>query len=128
SLLDFLPASERRMLAGKAVRTSFLQRMPFARKRYSAYLPLMPLAIEQLNLSQYDLVISSSHCVAKGVLTGPDQLHISYVHTPIRYAWGGQHEYLAGSKFGRGLRGWFSRWMLPKLRIWDARTAAGVDS
>jgi glycosyltransferase involved in cell wall biosynthesis len=128
SLIDFLKPSDRRCLHGKPVTTTFLQKMPLTRKLYAAYLPLMPLAIEQLDLSGYDLVLSSSHCVAKGVLTGPDQLHISYVHTPMRYAWDGQHEYLAGSKFGRGMRGWFSRWMLHKLRIWDARTAAGVDS
>src|SRR5262249_2528061 len=99
-----------------------------ARRKYSAYLPLMPLAIEQLNLAGYDLVISSSHCVAKGVLTGPDQLHVSYVHTPIRYAWDAQHEYLSGNRLGRGLKGLFARWMLHKLRIWDVRTAPGVDS
>ncbi len=128
SLIDFLPAADRRCLGGKQVTTSFLQKMPLARKLYAAYLPLMPLAIEQLNLSGYDLVLSSSHCVAKGVLTGPDQLHISYVHTPMRYAWEGQHEYLASSPFGRGMRGWFARWMLHKLRMWDARSAAGVDA
>ncbi len=128
SLIDFLRPSDRRWLGGKRVTTSFLQHMPLARRFYAACLPLMPLAIEQLNLSGYDLVLSSSHCVAKGVLTGPDQLHISYVHTPMRYAWDGQHEYLAGSRFGRGMRGWAARWMLHKLRIWDARTAAGVDS
>ncbi len=128
SLIDFLPAADRRCLAGKTVQTSFLQQLPFARKKYAAYLPLMPLAIEQLNLSHYDLVISSSHCVAKGVLTGPDQLHISYVHTPMRYAWDAQHEYLSGTRMGQGLRGWLARWMLHKMRIWDVRTAPGVDS
>ncbi len=128
SLIDFLRPSDRRFLAGKAVTTSFLQRLPLARRKYAAYLPLMPLAIEQLNLSGYDVVISSSHCVAKGVLTGPDQLHVSYVHTPMRYAWDAQHEYLPGTRFGGGLRGWAARWMLHKLRIWDYRTAAGVDS
>ena len=128
SLIEFLRPSDRRFLAGKPVTTSFLQRLPFARRKYAAYLPLMPLAIEQLNLSGYDLVISSSHSVAKGVLTGPDQLHVSYVHTPMRYAWDAQHEYLEGTRFGRGLRGWIARWMLHKLRIWDYRTAAGVDS
>ena len=76
----------------------------------------MPLAIEQFDLSRYDLVISSSHCVAKGVLTGPDQLHVSYVHTPMRYAWDAQHEYLAGAGLERGLRSWYARWMLHKLR------------
>lgn len=128
SLIEFLRPSDRRFLAGKKVTTSFLQRLPLARRMYAAYLPLMPLAIEQLNLSHYDLVISSSHCVAKGVLTGPDQLHVSYIHTPMRYAWDAQHEYLAGTRFGRGLSGWFARWTLHKLRLWDARTAAGVDS
>lgn len=128
SLLEFLPASERRFLAGKSVRTSFLQRLPLARRKYAAYLPLMPLAVEQINLARYDLVISSSHCVAKGVLTGPDQLHVSYVHTPMRYAWDAQHEYLAGAGLNRGLRGWYARWMLHKLRLWDVRTSHGVDS
>ncbi len=128
SLIDFLPPSDRRWLGGKSVTTSFLQRLPFARRKYAMYLPLMPLAIEQLNLTGYDLVLSSSHCVAKGVLTGPDQLHISYVHTPMRYAWDAQHEYLSGSGLDRGLKGCYARWMLHKLRIWDARTAAGVDS
>jgi glycosyltransferase involved in cell wall biosynthesis len=127
-LIDFLPAHERGFLAGRKVTTSFLQRLPLARSKYAAYVPLMPLAIEQFDLSPYDLVISSSHCVAKGVLTGPDQLHISYVHTPMRYAWDAQHEYLAGAGLDRGLRGWLARWMLHKLRLWDARSASGVDS
>ena len=128
SLIEFLSPSDRRMLAGKQVTTSFLQRMPFVRRKYATYLPLMPLAIEQLNLAGYDLAISSSHCVAKGVLTGPDQLHVSYVHTPMRYAWDAQHEYLNGRGVDRGLRSWAARWMLHKLRIWDHRSAAGVDS
>jgi glycosyltransferase involved in cell wall biosynthesis len=125
SLFDFLPDRERSFLAGKAVTTSFLQRLPFARRKYKAYLPLMPLAVEQFDLSAYDLVISSSHCVAKGVLTGPDQLHVSYVHTPMRYAWDAQHEYLRGLG---GVRGSLARCMLHKLRAWDARSANGVDS
>src|SRR6185436_8414119 len=90
-------------------------------------LNLMPLAIEQLDVSDYDLVISSNHAVAKGVLTGPDQLHISYVHSPIRYAWDLQHQYLRESRLDRGLKGWIAKWMLHKMRIWDHRTAAGVD-
>jgi glycosyltransferase involved in cell wall biosynthesis len=128
SLIEFLSPSDRRFLAGKTVQTSFLQRMPFAKRKYAAYLPLMPLAIEQFNLLQYDLVISSSHCVAKGVLSGPDQLHISYVHTPMRYAWDAQHEYLVGTGLERGLKSWYARWMLHKMRLWDVRTAPGVDS
>ena len=128
SLIDFVPAHERGFLCGKTVRTSFLQRMPLARRAYQNYLPLMPLAIEQFDLSAYDLVISSSHCVAKGVITGPDQLHVSYVHTPMRYAWDAQHEYLAGAGLNRGLRGLLARWMLHKLRLWDVRSANGVDA
>ena len=128
SLIDFLPAKDRGILLGKRVNTSMLQRLPLVRKRYTAYLPLMPLAIEQLDLSSYELVISSSHCVAKGVLTGPDQLHLSYVHTPMRYAWDAQHEYLSGAGLERGLRGMLTRWLLHKMRIWDARTANGVDA
>lgn len=128
SLIDFVPAHERGFLCGKTVRTSFLQQMPLARRAYQSYLPLMPLAIEQFDLSAYDLVISSSHCVAKGVITGPDQLHVSYVHTPMRYAWDAQHEYLAGAGLNRGLRGLLARWMLHKLRLWDVRSANGVDA
>lgn len=127
-LIDFLPPADRHLLGGKSVRTTFLQRLPFARGKYPSYLPLMPLAIEQIDLSAYDLVISSSHCVAKGVLTGPDQLHVSYVHTPMRYAWDLQHEYLAGAGLDHGLRSWLARYLLHKLRMWDVRTSHGVDS
>ena len=88
----------------------------------------MPLAIEQFDLSSYDLVISSSHAVAKGVLTGPDQLHISYVHSPIRYAWNLQHQYLKEAGLNRGMKGWLAKWVLHKIRLWDLRTANGVDS
>lgn len=127
AVADFLPASERRFLGGRRPRTTFIQRMPLARSRHRAYLPLMPLAIEQLDLSGYDLVVSSSHAVAKGVLTGPDALHVCYCHSPLRYAWDLQHEYLRESGLGWGLRGLAARWMLHRLRAWDVRSAAGVD-
>lgn len=125
SLVDFV--EDRKFLQGKRATTSFIQRLPFARKKYRAYLPLMPLAIEQLDLSAYDLVISSSHAVAKGVLTGPDQVHISYVHSPIRYAWDLQHQYLAQSNLTRGLRSIMARVILHYIRNWDCRTANSVD-
>ena len=125
SLIDF--AEERAFLQGRPVTTSFIQQLPFARTRYRGYLPLMPLAIEQLDVSGYDLVISSSHAVAKGVLTGPDQLHISYVHTPIRYAWDLQHQYLRESNLQYGLRSALARMLLHYIRNWDARTRDGVD-
>lgn len=125
SLVDF--AEERAFLRGRPVTTSFIQRLPMARTRYRSYLPLMPLAIEQLDVSGYDLVISSSHAVAKGVLTGADQLHISYVHTPIRYAWDLQHQYLRESNLQYGVRSVLARMLLHYIRNWDARTRDGVD-
>jgi glycosyltransferase involved in cell wall biosynthesis len=127
ALVDFLPEHQRSRIGHKQVRTSFIQRMPFARNRYRGYLPLMPLAVEQFDLSGYDLVISSSHAVSKGVLTGPGQIHISYIHSPMRYAWDLQHQYLRESGLDRGVKGWLAKWMLHKLRIWDMRTANGVD-
>ena len=125
--LDFLPADNRAFIGNKSVTTTFIQRLPFARRKYRAYMPLMPLAIEQLDLSAYDIVISSNHAVAKGVLTGPDQLHICYVHSPIRYAWDLQHVYLRQSRLTKGLKSALARMMLHYLRIWDVRTAHGVD-
>jgi len=127
SVCDFVPDAERGFLRGRRPTTTFIQKLPGARKRYRTYLPLMTLAIEQLDLSGYDVVISSSHAVAKGVLTGPDQLHVSYVHSPIRYAWDLQHQYLRESGLDRGLKGWITKWLLHKIRLWDLRTANGVD-
>jgi glycosyltransferase involved in cell wall biosynthesis len=126
SLIDFI--EDRDFLKGKTVTTSFVQKLPFAKRKYRAYLPLFPLAVEQFNLSGYDLIISSSHAVAKGVLVGPDQLHVSYVHSPIRYAWDLQHQYLNEAKLTSGLRSLFARVALHYLRTWDVRTANGVDS
>lgn len=125
-VVDFLPETLRGFIQQKKVRTSFIQRLPGARKHYRHYLPLMPLAIEQLDVRGYDLVLSSSHCVAKGVLTGPNQLHISYVHSPVRYAWDLQHQYLEEAGY-RGLKGWIAKIVLHYMRMWDVRTANGVD-
>ena len=119
TLVDFMAAEQRGFLGGREVRTSFLQRLPFARRRFRAYLPLMPLAIEQFDLQDYDLVLSSSHAFAKGVLTGPGQLHVAYIHAPMRYAWEYQHQYLRQSGLERGLRGALARWVLHYLRLWD---------
>lgn len=127
SVVDFLPDDNRHFVKGKHATTTFLQRMPKARTQYRNYLPLMPVAIEQLDLSAYDLVVSSSHAVAKGVLTGPDQLHVSYVHSPIRYAWDLQHQYLVESGLVRGVKGFLARAILHYMRMWDLRTANGVD-
>lgn len=126
-VVDFIPETERKFLQYKNTKTTFIQKIPAARKYYRSYLPLMPLAIEQLDVSAYDLVISSSHAVAKGIMTGPDQLHISYIHSPIRYAWDLQHQYLQESGLVRGLKSWLARLILHYIRLWDYRTANGVD-
>ena len=127
AVIDCVPPEQRGFLQGRSVHTSFIQKFPFARRFYRHYLSLMPLAMEQLDLSGFDLVISSSHAVAKGVLTGPDQLHVSYIHSPMRYAWDLQHQCLRESRMERGLLSWLARWQLHGLRIWDQRTANGVD-
>ena len=126
-LFDALRDDERRELGIRATRTSFLARLPKVNTRHRLYLPLMPLAIEQLDMSSYDLVISSSYAVAKGVITGPDQVHVSYVHSPMRYAWDLQHQYLAESNLTRGIKGALARYLLHRMRIWDMRTATAVD-
>lgn len=127
SVVDFIPEEARGFLRGKQPQTTFVQKLPGARRWYQRYLPLMPLAIEQLDLSGYDLILSSSHAVAKGVIVGPDQLHISYVHSPIRYAWDLQHQYLKESGLDRRWMGWVARWFLHNIRMWDVRTQYGVD-
>ncbi len=128
TLVDIMPEEERGFLKGRKITTSFIQRLPFGRSpHFRKYLPLFPLAIEQFDLSAYDLVLSSSHAVAKGVLTGADQVHIAYVHTPMRYAWELQHDYLRQSGLDRGLKGLLTRYLLHKLRLWDLRTVNGVD-
>ncbi|HDS01056.1 MAG TPA: glycosyltransferase family 4 protein [candidate division Zixibacteria bacterium] len=127
SLIDFLPENHRDFIHRKKVKTSFLQRMPLVKSRYRSYLPLMPLAVEQFDLSGYDLIISNSYAVAKGVITGPDQLHISYQHSPIRYAWDMTHQYLADAGLSRGVKSCIARTILHYIRNWDARSSNGVD-
>jgi glycosyltransferase involved in cell wall biosynthesis len=127
SLIDFVPENERAFLQGRRPHTSFLQRVPGARRKYRNYLALMPMAIEQFDLSAYDLVISSSYAVAKGVLTGPEQLHVCFCHSPLRYAWDLQHQYLRETNLQSGLRSAFARYLLHRVRLWDLRTANGVD-
>ena len=127
SLFDALSSRDRTLIGVDHVMTSFLQNAPFVGTHHRWYLPLMPLAIEQFDLSSYDLVISSSFATAKGVLTGPDQTHISYVHSPMRYAWDMQHQYLRDNGFSRGIKGAVARSLLHYLRLWDTRTANGPD-
>ncbi len=127
AVVDFLSAENKTRFNNKPIQTTFIQNLPKAKKYYQKYLPLMPLAIEQLDVSQHDIILSSSHAVAKGILTGPDQLHISYVHSPIRYAWDLQHQYLREAGLESGAKAMLARWMLHKIRMWDTRTSNGVD-
>ena len=114
-------------LFNRQVRTSFIQQLPFGVAHVQKYLPLLPFAIEQLDLEGYPLIISSSHLVAKGILTSPDQLHISYVHTPVRYAWDQMNIYLQRSFFRRIGLGPLIRWQLHVLRQWDQVSSLRID-
>ena len=127
SVVDYISDADRAHIFGKRAHTTYIQKLPFSKTKYRSYLPLMPFAIEQLDMSAYDLVISSSYAVAKGVITGPDQLHICYCHSPIRYAWDLQHQYLRQTRLTGGLKSLLARLTLHYIRIWDTRTANGVD-
>lgn len=111
----------------RRVSTSFLNSFPLISRIYRWLILFMPAAIESFDLSHYDLVISSSHCVAKGVLTHSEQIHIAYVHTPMRYAWDLYHIYLRDAGLNRGLRGLIAHHLLNKVRIWDLSTANRPD-
>ena len=114
-------------LYGREVRTSPIQKLPWGVSHVQQYLPLLPMAIEQIDVGDAELVISSSHLVAKGVLTSPEQLHLSYVHTPVRYAWDQMHAYLERSALARRGLGPLIRWQLHVLRQWDQLSAQRVD-
>lgn len=127
SLVDHLSDEERESLGiQKPIQTSFINRLPF-QKRFRNYLPLMPMAIEQFDLRSYDIVISSSHAFGKGVLTSAEQLHLTYVHTPIRYAWDMYQEYLEQEKLGWGIKSSIVRTALHYIRMWDRSTADRPD-
>jgi glycosyltransferase involved in cell wall biosynthesis len=125
--IDVLKEHERKFLRGKVPISSFAQRLPYVRHHHRSFLPLLAFAMEQLDVSNSELVLSGSASIAKGVLTGPDQLHIAYVHSPMRYAWDMQHEYLREANLERGLKSMLARFILHRARNWDLRTANGVD-
>lgn len=118
--------SQDEILERKNIKTSFLQRMPGTKKRYRSYLPFFPLAVELFDLQSYDLILSSSHCVAKGAIPSPEALHISYIHSPVRYAWNQYFSYFSSEKLS-----FFSRILIPpvihRLRIWDESSSSRVD-
>jgi glycosyltransferase involved in cell wall biosynthesis len=125
--VDYLSEKQRaNIINGKKTTTTFIQGLPKS-KSYKKYFWLMPLAIESLDLSKFDLIISCSSSVAKGVITGPDQLHICYCHSPMRYAWDLQHQYLKESGLNTGFKGVLARYLLHKMRSWDVTSSLGVD-
>jgi glycosyltransferase involved in cell wall biosynthesis len=125
--IDFLSQQDRARLGGRSIRTTFLQRAPRARTHFWNYLPVTGLAVEGHDVSDAQMIISSSHAFAKGVLTGADQLHVSYVYSPMRYAWDLHQQYLQDYKLDRGLKGMLARYMFHRLRRWDRQTANNVD-
>ncbi len=128
TLFNFLNEEEQKIiLKEKIPNTSFVQNLPFAKKNYRKFLPLFPYAIEQFNVTEYNLIISSSHAVAKGILTSPGQLHICYSHTPIRYAWDLTFQYLKESGMEKGLTGLITKSVLHYIRMWDVLSANRVD-
>ena len=127
ALIDFESVNPESYLYQRKIGTTFLQKFPQARNGVQKYLPLLPLAIEQLDLNRYDVILSSSHAVAKGVLTNPHQLHICYCHTPMRYAWDLTFDYLQGDRQGKGIKGIIARYVLHRLRQWDVISANRVD-
>jgi glycosyltransferase involved in cell wall biosynthesis len=108
------------------IRTSFIQRIPFAGQRYRYLLPLFPQAIESLTLRGYDLVLSSSHCVAKGVVPPAEAVHVSYLHTPMRYVWDQFDDYFGPGRASAPVR-LAARAVAPWLRAWDVSSAGRVD-
>lgn len=126
-VINFLPQHHRQFLKDKIIKTSFIQHLPFANKMYWYYSPLMPLAIEQFDLSDYDIIISSSYAVAKGIIAGPDQLHISYIHSPIRFAWDLKHYYLKAFNYERGIKSLLTRLLFHYLKLWDSSSVNSID-
>jgi glycosyltransferase involved in cell wall biosynthesis len=125
--LVHIPGTVPGVIEQRTIKTSFIQKLPWVRKRYRQYLPLFPLAIEGFDLSGYDLVVSSSHCVAKGVLSSPDTVHVSYIYTPMRYVWDRFGDYFGPARAGRVKRS-IVRVFAHYLRSWDAASSARVDS
>ena len=128
TLVDHLSEKDReKIIKGKKTKTSFIQKLPFSKKLFRHYFSLYPLAVEQFDFSEYDFVLSSSYSVCKGILTRPDQIHISYVYSPVRYAWDLYHQYLKEAKLESGLKSIIVKRMLFKFRNWDAGTANRPD-
>ena len=119
SLVENISNSDQKIFEDRRINTSFIQKLPFGKNNVQKYLPLIPFAVEQLNLDEYDIVFSSSHIASKGILTSPMQVHISYVHTPMRYAWDQMNTYLKSSTLAKLGLEIPIRYLMYKLREWD---------
>ena len=121
-----IPGKVSPVIESHRIHTSFIQNLPFAESKYRYYLPLMPSAIEAFDLKEYDLILSSSHCVAKSVKPGPSSMHICYCHTPMRYIWDQFDQY-----FGKGKSSWFAataiKFIRGWLQRWDVKTSRRVN-
>lgn len=127
ALVENLPDNLKWFIKNKKVKTSFIQRLPWGKTKYRNYFPLMPFAVEQFDLRGYDIVISSNHAVAKGVLINSEQLHITYCHSPVRYAWDLYHQYIQEANLTTGIKGLFAKIGLHYLRLWDVASSNKVD-
>jgi len=129
ALIDFLNDKDRNETFtgnNKTVNTSFIQKLPTAKSNHRKFLQLFPYAIEQFDLKEYDLILSSSASIAKGVLTNQNQLHICYCHSPMRYAWDLYHQYLKESKLS-AIKSIYAKYVLRKMRAWDIISTNRVD-
>ncbi len=128
TVLDAVPPGQRGFLGDRLITSTFLQKLPRIARYYRKLLHLWPLAVEQLDVMAYDLIISTHHSVAYGVLTRPGQVHVSYVFSPARYAWDLQHEYLREARLNRGPMSLLARHTLHKIRMWDYAAAQRPDA
>ncbi|MBZ9566134.1 glycosyltransferase [Modicisalibacter tunisiensis] len=127
TMVNFLEVEAAPILRGRRIHTSFIQNLPGAKSNYRKYLPLMPIAVEQFDLKGFDLIVSSSHAVAKGVIPDPEAVHVCYCYSPMRYAWDMQNQYLKQTGNASGLKSIMMRWVLHRLRLWDFASAQRVD-
>lgn len=125
--IDYLSNENRQKLNISEIKTTFLQHAPFVKKSFWNYIPLTPLAVETHDVSSADIIVSSSHAFAKGVLTHAQQMHISYVYSPMRYAWDLHQQYMRDYSLSQGLKGYLARWIFHKIRQWDRQTSNNVD-
>jgi glycosyltransferase involved in cell wall biosynthesis len=122
------PADRAGPLSSVRITTSWLQHVPGVKRNYRSWLPLMPLALRSLDVSRYDIVISNSHAVAKGIRTGPRQLHLCYCLSPMRYAWDLKAQYLREAGLDHGVKGALASALLERMRRWDLANTRGVTA